>query len=194
MECKTIDTFDENGVAITKPKLRHSTMDAAQTAANIINNKKNIFIKRVAYHCNECDGYHVGTTFEMLENKKISKKKMNEFLPVRLKIVGSVDLSQFEKKPNDSKLFITAEIKKENELHLSRSKSERKRFIHGKLYINGLIWRFYVKEKIVKVITPEGLIKMPKLHNFYTEKDGVINATISSNKIRRYLEQKYKRP
>lgn len=99
MECKTIKSFSKKNKPIFDWKVKHETLQEAQKEADRINAKKDIFIKRVSYECSKCGFFHVGTSFEMLENKKLSMGWLNK-IP---RLVDKIDLSQFDKKPKTPK-------------------------------------------------------------------------------------------
>lgn len=163
MECLTISSFTKKGKAIKKPKKKHETFYAANIEAFRINSKKNIFIKRVAYECGNCGKFHVGTTFEMLNNKKAKTGKYG-LQSVRLKIIGTVDLSLFSKKDKGTKIKEEVKEKINTSKNIKAKKSTKKQLI-GQVVVNTLTYRYYVKIKVVKIITPEGTVRMIKFKN-----------------------------
>src|SRR5690348_7802583 len=97
MECKTIKSFKENGKPNFVLKVKHDNIFSAQKEADRFNNLPKNVIKRVAYQCSVCGSYHVGTSTEMLENKKAKGGWIGRFM----KVVGEIDLAQFVKPPKE---------------------------------------------------------------------------------------------
>lgn len=178
MECKTIKSFNKKGKPKFALKVKHNTFEEAYKEAGRLNNKKGVFIKRVAYLCNVCKTYHVGTSFEMLENTP-KKVEIFSILP-HFKIVNSVDLSRFEKvnltKPNISS--------SENEGDIKNIKEGK---ILGNMWIRGGKCKWYVKIKTVKVILPSGDVKMPKIKNIIEEGKDIL----TNNQIKRYIKNNF---
>lgn len=210
MECKTIKRVKKNGTPIIVNKKKYETLYDAQVAANNINAKPNIYIKRVVYQCSQCEYFHVGSSTEMLDNKKkITKPQWVGPRSIRLNVVGTIDLSQFDKLKEPvvkglEKIYPSAikkiKIRKENVIADKQLQAESKKKIKklkrdvGQVKHGSLIWRFYSKKKVVKIITPEGLIKMPKLSNILKDAPiDVINNPLVSKRgwITEYIHKTY---
>ena len=180
MECKTIKSFNKRNKPIFEHKIKHSTFEIAQNEANRINNLKKTFIKRVIYKCSKCDNFHVGTSFEMLENNNVSRG-WHQKLP---KVVGNIDLAQFEKKikvkiispPKNtilkSGLIITPHIKKLKDSKFSAS-----------LWVDGNRYEYQVKEKSIKLILPLEIVKLIRFNRILKQDDMLL----TSNKIKRHI-------
>jgi hypothetical protein len=175
MECLTISRYKKNGDAVKKNKKKHETFASANVEANRINSKISVFIKRVAYKCNLCEKYHVGTTFEMLKNKEIKPKHLGIRM-VRLKVQGFIDESLLVKKgklPNTN-------IHRKEKLKIVKPVRTKNSF-----YFNGGVWSYEIRQKTVKIVSPTGTVKIPKI-----EKEFDSNATIKSVKV--YIRSKSK--
>ncbi len=104
--CEKIVIID--GVETKQPKKPFDTLDAAIAVCKIINADPNITEKVVSYKCSVCHKYHVGRNGKLispkyrkrlgveLENLQIKKKKA-EINAISFKVVGHIDLSQFDK-------------------------------------------------------------------------------------------------
>jgi len=99
MECKTIKYFSENGKPNFVWKVAHLKLEIAEKEAVRINNKKGNYIKRVAYKCSKCGKYHVGTSFEMIENKN---PITHGWHGKSMKVVGKIELQEPIKKNKTS--------------------------------------------------------------------------------------------
>jgi hypothetical protein len=174
MECLTISGYKKNGEAVMKEKIKHETFALANIEANRMNSKKNIFIKRVPYKCSLCQKYHVGTTFEMLKNKQIETKHLGVRM-IRLNVKGFIDKSLLLKKQKMPSLH-----KRERKLKTIKLIKTK-----GSFYFNGGVWNYEIRKKTVKIIFPNGIIKIPKI-----EKEFKSNATIEQVKI--YIRKNYK--
>lgn len=95
MQCKTIIEYNNKGKPVWKDKVKHASLEIARRQAYKINKRKDIFIKRDAYQCKKCGMFHVGTTTEMLLNKKIPK--VRQWIGREMKVVGFVDLQGYTK-------------------------------------------------------------------------------------------------
>lgn len=168
MQCKTIKSFNAKGKPKFGFKVKHKLFSEAQKAADLFNVKNEILIKRVAYKCNVCGFYHVGTSTEMLENKpkdNVIKSKGK----TTMKVVGFVNIDSIQEKEKNRVESIKIK-KKEKILEIKKVKEEikaikKKSRLVGTLVIKENIWRFYIKIKVVKIITPEGKVKLPKIKN-----------------------------
>jgi hypothetical protein len=164
MECKTIKSFNKRGKPKFALKVKHNTFEEADKEARRLNSKKGVFIKRVAYKCGVCETYHVGTTFEMLENKPKKVTAMSLF--PKFKVVDTIDLSQFEKKP----------VVKRQKVMSTK----------GTLYLQNGLWQWELKKKTVKVINYQGKVKFPKIVKICPDA-----SKLTSNKIKLYIKSNY---
>lgn len=176
MECKTIKRVKKDGKPIIVNKKKYKTLYDAQIAANSINIKPKIYIKRVVYQCTQCEFFHVGTSSEMLDNKKMEKPKWYGPRSIRVNVIGTIDLSQFDKKglSTDPSIILQRKTirekndillknKKENRL-LKRQKQREKILKNKDKPIVGDFKniKYYMKLKTVKLILTNGDIKFIK--------------------------------
>lgn len=174
MECVTVSRYKKNGDAVLKNKKQHETFAAANVEANRINSKKTIFIKREAYKCNLCGKFHVGTTFEMLKNKEIKRKHLGVKM-VRLKVLGEIDKSLLVKRrPSENQ----PKVKKKKVVKPIQTKNTT--------YLVGGIWKYEIRKKTVKITSPNGTVKIPKI-----ERDFDSNATIET--VKTYIRKNYQK-
>ena len=197
MQCTTIKGYNGNE-PIMGPKVKFASLAKANIKLAKINRDPKNFIKRVVYKCEECGFYHIGKTLEMLK-KKVPKRK--QFLLTGMKVVGQVDLSQFDhlsteavaerkrlkienlKKQKDKererrKLFqqgheVFVERNKAKELRefrmakITKLKSTPSKLI-GHFSTKYGVWMYFVKKKIVKIITTEGKVRHVKLSDIFS--------------------------
>lgn len=178
MMCTTIKKYGvkkdgSKGNPIIGNKIRYETLEEAQAEAERQNAHPKVFIKREAYKCKKCKKYHVGKTYDMIEGK-VAKPKVDKFRSLNLKVVGKIDLSQFETKPRvkESKIGkqvhmaslkeICPDILKSHKTLRKELRLNVKNGIVGGIKIEGELWKYYTKDKTVKIITPNGRIRFIK--------------------------------
>lgn len=195
MKCKTIKGYGtkkdgSKGRAIFGNKVKYDSLQEAQAEADRQNAHPKSFIKREAYKCSKCKKFHVGKGYDLIEGK-VAKPKKDRFRSLNIRVVGKIDLSQFEPKPVGKKLGlpihhaslseISPEIPKTNRELRKKLKIEIKNGIVGGIKIEGQVWKYYSKENTVKVITPNGRIRFVK----YNKLDNSI--ALQRNRIVSYI-------
>lgn len=179
-ECKTVKRYRKNGTAVMVDKYKHNTILFAEREARRINNMPKNYIKRVAYQCSKCGFYHVGTTLEMIANKKAPVKHLGVKV---MRIAGFVDLTNITTK---------------------RTKISRKEYIKrlpvlksfGEYQHRDGIVKYWEKEKVIKIQLPDGSIKMPKIYAAFKQakekkrainyiKELVVNKYLPINKLKK---------
>lgn len=172
MKCQTIKYIKKDGTAVIANKVKYSTLAEADLNAGLINNKDKTLTKRVSYKCIKCGFYHVGTSLKSL-NKPITSKKPKLFggtfkLP---KIIGMIDLSIFNKTPKIKEVIAVIE-----------EPTKLKTDWNGKLYVDGLVWKYEAKVKLVKVFSPSGQVYKPSMEKIFGDGER------TSNAIKRYIK------
>lgn len=214
MECTTIKGYNGN-VPIMGPKVKFASLAKANLKLAKINKDPKNHIKRVVYQCSECGFYHIGKTLEML-NREAPKRK--RFLLTGMKVVGQVDLSQFNnvnleeiaerkrlkkemiqakrnkaKANRNNKIDKSKEIREFRQAKIKKLKSTPSKFV-GHFSTKYGLWMYFVKNKIVKVMTTEGSIKHVKLNNIFSdeliESFNLHGDPFPSSKILIYLKSK----
>lgn len=101
--CQTISRYDEHKGPIYKNKAKYKTHDRAVEVCKILNSKENQIHKLITYKCGICHEYHIGRNGKEISDKYRRKLRMETGVTYRpiltemnLKIVGKIDLSQFE--------------------------------------------------------------------------------------------------
>jgi len=104
-----MSNFSENGKPNFVWKVAHLKLEIAEKEAVRINNKKGNYIKRVAYKCSKCGKYHVGTSFEMIENKN---PITHGWHGKSMKVVGKIELQEPIKKTKRvlEKMFLKNDV------------------------------------------------------------------------------------
>lgn len=205
MKCKTIKGYDVNGKPTIGHKIPYDTRELAQIEADRQNSHPKAFILREVYKCNKCKKYHVGKSLKLIPNKE-AKPRKDKFRSINLKIVGSIDLSQFiqpkknkidlgfDKRESKHKIGIQVTQAKLNEIDptvgsalLSRKKfnSQVKKGVVGGFRIDGALWRYYKKEKTFKVITPSGRVRFIKLEKIFGK------SSVNRHMIMKYITQNH---
>ncbi len=170
MKCKTVKYVKKDGVPVIVNKKKYQTLVEAECNARLINNKAKTLTKRVSYKCPECSFFHVGTSLKSL-NKPVKTKPRLFGGSFKLpKIVGLIDLSIFNK------------VAKPKEVPVIKTPVQKKTIGIGGLYINGLVWKYEVKLKIVKIFSPSGQIYKPTMVKIFGDEEK------TSNAIKRYIK------
>lgn len=207
MQCTTIKGYDGN-IPIMGPKVKFKTLEKANIKLAKINKDPKNHIKRVVYQCEECGFYHIGKSLEML-NRKIPKRK--RFLVTGMKLVGQVDLAPFKRLTIEEKKEIKRKKHEEYKTNLAKIEQERRELrdkqraimkeentmvatsrgiksgkICGSVLTKSFgFWKYYVKLKIVKIITSNGEVRHLKLLKVWP-KHIVEEYQLTGNVHRRY--------
>lgn len=191
MECKTIIEYNNKGQPVWKDKVKHPTLRDAQYAANLINKRKNIFIKREAYECKKCEKFHVGTTTEMLLNKKVPR--VRQWIGRNMKVVGFVNLSNYTKELVKIKT-IRNKLKKAVDDKGLITISKNGRLISKQIMIDKNFYQIDVKPKTIKIITKleTKYIKWNKIYP--SEKlNQITSFTPGFREIKNYILENYEK-
>ena len=97
-KCTTLTTIalDENGNPKVKKKKTFFTLESAIQHAKLMNVREDRVKKVVAYKCKECHRYHVGRNGSTIKDKEKEKIKKSLEKPLRLKVLGYLDLSNIK--------------------------------------------------------------------------------------------------
>jgi hypothetical protein len=178
MKCKTIVGYDENLKPILKPKVKHELFCDADLEAKRQNEKSNVFIKRVAYLCSLCGTYHVGTTYEMLENKKYSVKHKGVKV---MRVSGNIDLEKIPKRKP------TSPINKHSECNNKLKPFDSKKW---DLFCDGVVYNIEVKDDFLEVKNSENEIKSFPIKETFPKGIKKIDVNIF---IKKYFKSDFKK-
>jgi len=97
-KCTTLTTtvLDENGNPKVKKKKAFFTLESAIQHAKLMNAREDRIEKVVAYKCKECHRYHVGRNGSTIKDKEKEKIKKSLEKPLRLKVLGYIDLNKIK--------------------------------------------------------------------------------------------------
>jgi len=191
MQCKTIIEYNNKGKPVWKDKVKHPSLETARQQAHKINRKKEIFIKREAYQCKKCGMFHVGTTTEMLLNKKVPK--VRQWIGREMKVVGFVNLSNYTKELVKIKTIRNRPKKAvDNKGLITISKNGR--LISKQIMIDKNFYQIDVKPKTIKIITKleTKYIKWNKIYP--SEKlNQITSFTPGFREIKNYILENYEK-
>lgn len=94
----TTTKIDKEGNEVVKNKRQFVTLTSAIMHAKEMNCKKEHKEKVVSYKCTTCHRYHVGRNGSLITDKEREKFKKELEKPIRLKVLGKIDLSTIPKK------------------------------------------------------------------------------------------------
>lgn len=98
MECQRFSHLDENGDKVYVDKVKFDTHDEAVSMAKKVNARESTVNKLVTYKCGQCHKYHIGNNGKKITpsyRRKI-KQEVRRRNPNGIRVVGKIDLSQFD--------------------------------------------------------------------------------------------------
>lgn len=170
MKCKTVKYVKKNGTPVIVDKQKYLSLTEADTNASVINSKDKTLTKRVSYKCSECSFYHVGTSLKSLNKPAPTKPRFFGGTFRLPKIVGLIDLSIFKPSLKPQVPVVVEEP------------ILKKMAGNGTLYVGGLVWKYEVKLKIVKIFSPSGQINKPSIIKIFGDGEK------TSNTIKRHIK------
>lgn len=125
--CQTIVTL-EGGERILKDKIKHRSEAQAKRRADKHNLKKTSTEMVAAYECSECGHWHIGRNGKKLDAPTRAKLLDDR---VKVKVVGFIDLTKFEKKKKPTAEEVAEKKKKEEaKKKKAEARKEKNRLIN----------------------------------------------------------------